>query len=185
MPGPTLEIQLVRPCERYRKSFIEAVKEFQADTDSLNTGSMGRYRDVRIEDLERDFASFLRGLEDASGRNVKPGLVPETTYWLVETDSFIGRVSIRHRLNEKLMRVGGHIGYEIRPSSRRRGYGTLALRLGLEKARELGMARVLVTCDRTNVPSRKIIEANGGVMENEVMGEDGKPPKQRFWIEIA
>lgn len=180
-----MEAQLVSPCDRYKKSFIEAVREFQADTDPVNTGGMGRYDDVRTEDLESDFASFLRGLEDASGPDVKPGLVPQTTYWLVDTGTFIGRVSIRHRLNEKLMLVGGHIGYEIRPSSRRRGYGTLALRLGLAKAKELGIARALVTCDRTNVPSRKIIEANGGVMESEIMVDDGKPPKQRFWIEIA
>lgn len=55
----------------------------------------------------------------------------------------------------------------------------------VEKARDLGIARALVTCDRTNAPSRKIIEANGGVVESEIMVEDGKPPKQRFWIEIA
>jgi len=146
---------------------------------------MGLGANVAIDDLESAFTSLLAALEDAAGRNVMPGGVPRTTYWLVDDLGFIGRVSIRHRLNETLMRVGGHVGYEIRPSRRGRGYGTLALRLGLEKARALGIRKALLTCDATNLPSRKIIEANGGVLEDEIPMGEGKPVKQRFWIDLA
>lgn len=182
--NPVTRAWLAAPSEAFKQSFIEAVREFQADDYPWNAGGMGRYREVEVHVLERDFASFLSGLEDAAGRNVKPGFVPQTTYWLVEDAGFIGRVSVRHRLNENLMRVGGHIGYEIRPSRRRQGYGTLALRLGLEKAAALGIRKALVTCDATNRPSRSIILANGGKMEDQIEMGGGKPPKQRFWIDL-
>jgi len=100
----------------------------------------------------------------------------------VEGDEYIGRLDIRHHLTEHLRQIGGHIGYGIRPSKRRQGYGRLILKLGLEKAKEMGIEKVLVTCDVTNVGSRKIIEANGGVMENEIQ-VDGSPDKARFWIQ--
>jgi predicted acetyltransferase len=183
--NPGKAARLAAPSVAFKQSFIEAVREFQADDYPWNAGSMGRYREVDVDVLERDFASFLAGLEDAAGRSVQPGLVPQTSNWLVEDTAFIGRVSVRHRLNENLMRVGGHIGYEIRPSRRRQGYGTLALRLGLEKAKALGIRRALVTCDATNGPSRSIILANGGKMEDEIEMGEGKPAKQRFWIDLS
>jgi predicted acetyltransferase len=81
-------------------------------------------------------------------------------------------------------RHGGHIGYEIRPSQRRRGYGTEILRLTLEKAREWGLRKVLVTSDATNRASRRIIEANGGVFESEVEVESGAKKERRYWVAI-
>jgi predicted acetyltransferase len=80
------------------------------------------------------------------------------------------------------MRIGGHIGYEIRPTQRKRGYGKLILRLALQEARALGIDRALLTCDCTNAASRRIIEANGGMLEDELQQGDGKPSKLRFWI---
>ncbi len=97
-----------------------------------------------------------------------PELVPETWLWLVDGDEYIGRASIRHELNDELLLVAGHIGYEIRPTKRRQGYGTQILALALERAREMGIYKVLVTCDTDNFGSRKIIEANGGKLENEI-----------------
>ena len=179
-----MQPRLVAPHAAYKQSFLEAVREFQADAFPLNSG-MGRYRKLRIEDVEADFAAYLREIEDAARvKGASPDFMPESTYWLVEADAFVGRVSIRHRLNDNLARIGGHIGYEIRPSMRRQGYGTRALELALPKARALGLRRVLVTCDSTNTPSRKIIERNGGVFENELAYSDSKPPKHRFWIEV-
>ena len=178
--------QLVLPSDKYKRSFIEAVSEFHADAYPLNAGGMGRYSDIRIEDLQTRFGSYLRHLQDlAAGRNLPPDWVPQSTYWLATADDFIGRVSIRHRLNETLRRIGGHIGYDVRPSMRRKGYGTLSLRLALEQARAMGLKRILITCDSINRPSRTIIERNGGVFESELSYDPGKPPKQRFWIDLA
>ena len=105
-----------------------------------------------------------------------PGFVPVTERWWVEGDEFLGRVGIRHRLTPALLETGGHIGYDVRPSARRRGHATVMLREGLIVARRLGIERALVTCDIDNVGSRAVIERNGGVLEDERTG------KLRFWV---
>ena len=107
--------------------------------------------------------------------------MPATALWLVDNGEFIGSLSLRHRLNENLLKMGGHIGYSIRPSARKRGYGTKILELALPIAKSLGIDKVLVTCDDDNTGSAKIIEKNGGVLENKVEHE-GKL-KRRYWIE--
>lgn len=105
-----------------------------------------------------------------------PGHVPDTELWWVEGDEFLGRIGIRHRLTPALLEMGGHIGYDVRPSARRRGHATEMLRQALGIARELGIEPALVTCDVDNVGSRAVIERNGGVLEDERAG------KLRFWV---
>jgi predicted acetyltransferase len=103
------------------------------------------------------------------------GRVPATTMWWADGHDYLGRITIRHRLTPSLLNVGGHIGYDVRPSARRRGHATLMLAAALPVACGLGIDPVLITCDTGNVGSRKVIEANGGVLEDE---RDGK---LRFW----
>jgi predicted acetyltransferase len=91
-------------------------------------------------------------------------------------DHVVGRISLRHALTPWLLEVGGHIGYAVRPSARGRGYATRALALMLPVAAAHGIDPVLITCDDTNVASRKVIEANGGVLE------DNRNGKLRFWV---
>jgi len=132
-----------------------------------------------------DFEAFVLGLHDLKDRfKLKPGFVPSSDFWLIDNDEFIGRLSLRHELNEYLLKIGGNIGYEIRPSKRKQGYGKEILRLGLEKAREFGLRRVLVTCDEDNIGSKKIIEHNGGKLENALEIEGEPVRKLRYWIEI-
>ncbi len=116
--------------------------------------------------------------------NLPPGYVAQTTYWLIDTNEFIGRVSIRHMLTDYLLQEGGHIGYDIRPSKRKLGYGKKILALSLPKAKELGIKKILVTCNETNLGSKKIIEANGGILENRLHLHPGKPAKLRYWITV-
>ena len=77
-----------------------------------------------------------------------------------------GLLTIRHRLTPSLLNLGGHIGYDIRPGARRRGHATAMLAAARPVARELGIDPVLITCDENNTGSRKVIEANGGVLED-------------------
>ena len=131
----------------------------------------------------QSFAAFAQNKIDQShGIDLPSGFVPSTEFWLIDKDEFIGRTNIRHTLNDWLLQIGGHIGYWIRPSKRGKGYGKKILELALQEAKKLGISPVLVTCDITNKPSGKIIEANGGKLENIVPNGPDNPPKKRYWI---
>lgn len=95
----------------------------------------------------------------------------------------LGAVNIRHSLNQDLLFRGGHIGYGIRPSQRRKGYATQMLSLTLEQCRELGLEKVLVTCNKDNIGSAKTIINNNGILENEVIEKSGNIV-QRYWIDL-
>jgi len=174
-------MQLVVPSSKYKESFLEALIEYQKEkpTDRLDIFSLNK------KELQGDFQSYIKRIENYShGENLPLGYVPDTTYWLVDGNEFIGRISIRHTLTKSLLREGGHIGYDIRPSKRKLGYGKKILELALPKAKMLGITKALITCDETNIGSRKIIEANGGVFENSTEMGEGKPRKLRYWISI-
>ncbi len=100
-----------------------------------------------------------------------------------ETGRIYGMASLRRRLSDDLLVGGGHIGYGIRPSERGKGFGTRQLKLLLEKCRALGIDRVLVTCDRDNPASAHVIINNGGVLQDEIIEEDGNPLR-RYWITL-
>ncbi len=126
----------------------------------------------------REFASYVCRLRaDVREESARPdGHVPATTLWWVDDEEYLGRLAIRHRLTPSLRALGGHIGYDVRPSARQRGHATAMLAAALPAARGLGIDLVLVTCDDDNVASRKVIEANGGVLE----GKSGA--KLRYWV---
>jgi predicted acetyltransferase len=112
--------------------------------------------------------------------------VPSTFLFAFAGSRIVGRVSIRHSLNDYLHRVGGHIGYVVVPEFRRRGYATAILRRALPIAREkCGVRRVLVTCDDDNIGSIRAIEKNGGRLENVVEGPDLDRPRRRYWIDLT
>jgi predicted acetyltransferase len=144
-------LELGPPALRYYGSFLVA------DAESTAEGTGRGVTD------EVGFAALLTRCERYAAGDVPEGRVRETTLWLVDGDVYLGRISIRHGLNDDLRRIGGHIGYDVRPSRRRQGLGTRMLALAIPHAAALGVDPALVTCDHDNVPSRRMIERFGGV----------------------
>ena len=175
-------MELVEPSVEYKQSFIAAVQEYKEDTSHMTTR---RYRELSISMLEAEFPTFVENERShTEGKNQPEGYVPQSEWWLVDEGDYIGHVGIRHQLNEHLRNIGGHIGYDIRPSKRGRGYGNKILQLALPKAKEIGIDRALLTCDETNVPSRAIIEKSGGILENKVPNPETGVDKLRYWIDL-
>ena len=159
---------------------MAAVREFQAIR-----GGLEDMQQLNPDELEHDFAAYVQSrfrYEDPS--KLGPGLVQQTEFWLTDGLEYIGRAKLRHTLNDRLRERGGHIGYEVRPSRQRQGFGTLILKLVLEQARILGLERVLLSCDVENLGSRRVIEANGGTLEGEFQLNWYPKPIRRYWITL-
>lgn len=110
-------------------------------------------------------------------------LVHATYWWIVEDGKVVGSITLRHRLTDFLLNAGGHIGYSVRPTARKRGLAAWALGRVLTHARERGLDRVLVTCDDSNGASARTIERNGGVLEDIRDTDLGRT--RRYWIATA
>ncbi|RKN34932.1 GNAT family N-acetyltransferase [Streptomyces hoynatensis] len=174
--------ELVAPTTRVHASFLAAIAEFAAEGRGTAEDNSMLGRDMlrhgaRWQEPEVFARYVAETLADAREETARPeGFVPSTVLWWVEGEEFLGRLSIRHRLTPRLLDWGGSIGYEVRPSARRRGHATAMLRAALPVAHRLGFDPVLITCDHDNVGSRKVIEGCGGVFE------DRRGEKLRFWV---
>ena len=171
--------QLVKPSAKYEQSYREGLAELVADPNR----NMSTHSDFLPE--EETFAEYLDRLSDyEKGENLPfESWVSETILWLVDGDEWIGKISIRHRLTEYLKNFGGNIGYEIRPSKRRQGYGSKILSLGKVAAKELGISNIIITCNASNIGSKKIIEKNGGVFLSEKLEPKEQKIKRRYQIQ--
>jgi predicted acetyltransferase len=162
----------------------------------LSMADEAQVRPAHLE-LEQDGFAFLLDVTDGEPwpaylqrvDNVRRGVDLPTgwvraTFLVAEVQGqVVGRVSIRHELNDFLAEVGGHIGYAVRPAFRRRGHATDILRQALLVAWAVGVERALVTCDDDNTGSARVIESCGGVLDSVVPGRDGSTPKRRYWID--
>ncbi|SDR79758.1 Predicted acetyltransferase [Nocardioides scoriae] len=169
---------LALPDPAYRTSFLAAMGEFAAEGRTGDDSGIGQ--DLLLEEpgwrSEAGFAEYVAALRAETDRPRRPGLVTATTWWWVEGTDYLGRVQLRHELTPRLREVGGHVGYDVRRSARRRGHATAMLAAVLPLARERGIVEALVTCDTDNHASRAVIEANGGVLE------DRRGAKLRFRV---
>ncbi|HET8878312.1 MAG TPA: GNAT family N-acetyltransferase [Arthrobacter sp.] len=170
--------RLITPDVRYHSSWLDGSAEFHGahrDGGGAEGLSLAELSDPAA------FRRFVAELVDAALPESprKPGYVTCTYLWIVDGETFLGSLGIRHELNDFLLNEGGHIGYSVRPSARRHGHAAQALADALPLARELGIERVLLTCGEDNAGSRATIEKNGGVYE------DSRNGKRRYWIDPA
>lgn len=173
------ELKLVFPTEEYKEQIEEYLKEHFENGEYELAGDGGLDRIKNFDDW------LLKVKRDLSEETIKENRMPATLFLGVRKsdNKVIGTIQIRHRLNESLLKNGGHIGDGVRPSERRKGYATEMIRLALEECKKIGINRVLMVCFKDNIGSAKSIINNGGILENELPAEDGKID-QRYWISL-
>ena len=158
--------QLVWPTPEVKVSYLVGEQ-----ADCLQRGTPTQW----LEAASEDFAGFVAARR---GVRVRWG-VPSTVFWYVSGEYYLGTLVIRHQLTPELTEAGGHVGYHVVAPWLRQGHATRMLAEGLGQCRRLGIDRALLTCGSGNEPSRRVILANGGVLEDRRNGED------RFWIGIS
>jgi predicted acetyltransferase len=177
-----MNLELRRPSVVLQETFLAGLDELETDGDRSAWVCLGAAapRDVS----GRDFASYVRMVLNRE-HAAATGFVTDTVYWAIREGEMLGRISLRHELNEFLLCEGGHIGYIVRPSVRKQGVATEMLRqiLLTEKARSIG--RLLLTCDEDNLASERSILKNGGILENVIDVGAGQQRKKRFWISVS
>lgn len=176
------DVRLIEPTDELEASHRSFVAEMRAADNELIPWVLGVPHET--------FAAYVKQLRNAAlGVGIPEGKVAHATYWLVETcdggqREIVAVTNVRCELNEALRRHGGHVGYGVRPSARRRGFATMILGLALDELRKRGVARALVTCGESNTASAKAIMRNGGVLEGAQFEPELGCVVTRYWIDV-
>lgn len=144
----------------------------------IGPGENGFVNGLYIEKEEQFLEKINEYYKMSLGIDLAPQYVPQTIYWLYVDNYPVGYGKLRHYLDDNLLNHGGHIGCVIRPSCRNQGYGKVLLKEIVKKAKEKNIESVLLTCDEINIASRRIIEANNGVLKDLDNGVC------KYWIQI-
>lgn len=154
-------LYLIEPAKEYQKSFEDYALAYKRHNDEF-------YYNFYKKALE-DFGEYLMDLWNYSqGINIPLGWVPGSTFWLIHNDEVVGVVRVRHQEAGS----SGHIGYDISPDHRNKGYGTVILKLALEKAAQLGIKEAIITCNTENEASKKIIQKHNGKLLGTIYDEE-------------
>ena len=172
-------VRLIKLTKEYYKELALMIDEWKLDQEINHTNHSPW---AIFKNDYHDFDNYLQNLEL---KEPVDGKVPDSVFFLLDEDRniLLGAVNIRHYLNDYLLKYAGHIGDGIRPSERGKGYGTEMIRLALIECKKLGIDKVLMVCDKSNIASAKTIIKNGGILENEFIDEDGEI-QQRYWINL-
>ena len=176
-------IILVKPTIDYKeqaKEMLEEARKYDSDNPDIFAG----YASLQNCNSYEEWLEKLE--EDLDFENIKPGRVPAATYFSLRKcdNKIIGIINIRYELNKYLENFGGNIGYSIRATERRKGYGRKQLLLGLEKCLEIPINKVLITCIESNLGSARIVESSGGKYEDTRYSEEEKYNFKRYWIDL-
>lgn len=175
-------MKFVFPNKEYEQKAIEYIQEFRDYNSPINgTGGLDRFLE------NATYQDWLLKIEaDRDIANIPEDRVPAYTYFYVreDDDKIIGMINIRLALNDFLRKEGGHIGYSIRPTERRKGYGTRMLREVLEFLKPIGLTNIIITCGKENLASAGVIKNCGGVLEAEFYSDVFNQVIQRYRIRL-
>lgn len=167
-------MKLVKYCEITEIQYNSYISEWELSGEKITPQSSAR-NGRNFEEMQ--YYWEYEGTDAIRGQ----GYVPATLYFLVDDEGRIyGAAHQRHELNDDLRQYGGHIGYGIRPSERRKGYSTLQLKILLDMMKKSGYKQIMITCDDDNIGSARTIEKNGGVLKDKVENHSGLG--RRYWI---
>lgn len=168
--------KLVYPNSRHQQMVNDYIQETVAHGETYVNGDGGAHQAKNYDQwLKKEKQNHL-------GVNLDENKVPGTTYLYIENKKIVGMINIRHCLNDFLLMKGGHIGYSVLPSQRKKGYATAMLKEAIEICKRWDIYPILITCDKENMASRKTIEKCGGKLENEYYDQDKNETILRFWI---
>ncbi len=174
---------LEEPSQARKEEALEYLKEhIEYNSDINGVGGMDKclnkttYEDWLIEIQKRKDKEYAYSINR----------VPQQTFFLIrENDNkLIGTINIRYDLTKEMLEFGGHIGYGIRPTERRKGYNKINLYLGLLKAKEIGLKKVMLDCSVTNLGSEKTIKALGGIFERSGIDPYDNELTNVYWIKV-
>lgn len=169
-------MELVKPSINYKKEYISFVKQIRRNNEIESSYTF------KLSFLKFNFQKFLDYLECISEYPKGEILIPMTNYWAVEAGKIVGRITLRKNSNEDLFRYIGNIGYIVAPEERGKGYATEMLGLLKPIAKEKGYRKLLITCNRNNINSKKVIEKNGGIFLDELKWEEKNIKNLRYEI---
>jgi predicted acetyltransferase len=173
-----MKLKLILPSKKYLKSWQGYLRDF---IKHGNVEDRAAYEKHLASTKKEKYFTWLTW--DRTGKNLDKGRVPQATYWAIVNDQVVGKISFRYKLNKALRSQGGNIGYHIRPSKQGKGYGTEMLKQLIPKLGKLGYKKVLITCDETNIGSRKVAENNNGKLEKIAPDLEGRNTCY-YWIKV-
>ena len=169
-------MKLIKPTLEYEKEFFDLLQEFDNENLSMFWNKDGKAID--------DIPTYIKNTQAyEKWEKLKFFWGKAYTFWLLDSDHLIGMINLREKAEWKHLQRWGHIWYAIRRSERGKWYGKKILALILIEAKEIGLSKVLITCNRDNISSAKVIEANGGVLENVILYKGSHV--SRYWIDLS
>lgn len=169
-----MDLFLAEPSSEYKRSFENYIQAYKRINDD--------YYFNKYKSALENYEGYLNNVYYYSKENNLPdGEVATSTFWLIDEKEVVGVVRVRHQEVE----CAGHIGYDISPDYRNRGYGAQILKLALIKARDLGIEEAIVTCNVDNIASKKIIEKNNGKLLGTIFDEEENEHLYKYSIAVT
>lgn len=172
-------MKLILPSYAYRNSYYEGISDAKKFGDIKEMGNAYRQGE--------SFNMMLKRLKNRrNGLDLAKNDVPATIYWIInDENNLVGTIDLRHILKHNYLTTLGHVAYYIFPKYRNNGYASIALKLAIKKYKNMNISKIMITCLKSNTPSKKVIEKYGGILKKETFMEQYNDYVEEYWIDIS